>query len=467
MDYNNAIEYIHSANRFGMNLGLDRIRQLLDRLGNPQNSLKFVHIAGTNGKGSVTSFVSNVLKQAGYKVGMYTSPYLVRFNERIRINGEEINDNDLAEAITHVKSVLDKMLDEGYEQPTEFEIVTAVAFYYFDKVNCDFVCLEVGLGGRFDATNVIEKSEVSVITSISKDHMNVLGDSLGKIAFEKAGIIKDSSNVFLYDVGSDEVLESIKNVCDEKKANLNLVSFDDVSVSKSNLANQIFSFESYRSVKHDDVKIRLIGMHQVNNAIMAYNVLEFLREEKGYEISNEDIREGLLTCKWAGRIEVVKESPLIIFDGAHNDDSAMKLALELDRLLDDSYNKILVLGVLADKDVDKIVKILAPRFDKVVVTLPSSDRAMKVEELAYRVGMYCDDIICIENPEEAYTYALEYKFDDESNKNTRNNIKNNKKSKGKKNLNKNTVSKGNDKKRKKAVLVCGSLYLIGSVKACI
>src|SRR3712207_1673115 len=207
MNYNEALAYIHGVEKFGMVLGLDTIRNLLNRLGNPQNRLKFVHIAGTNGKGSTSAFVSNTLVKAGYRTGLYTSPFLERFNERIKIDGIDIGDQELAECVMEVKKKIDEMLEDGLNHPTEFEIITALAFYYFDKMDVDIVVLEVGLGGRYDATNVIDSVLVSAIASISKDHTKVLGDDIESIAKEKAGIIKKGSHVILY--GQDKIVEDV------------------------------------------------------------------------------------------------------------------------------------------------------------------------------------------------------------------------------------------------------------------
>ena len=463
MNYNEAIEYIHSINRFGMNLGLDRIKNLLDRLGNPQDELKFVHIAGTNGKGSVTSIISQVMLESGYKVGMYTSPYLERFNERIRINGREVDDEVLARMTTKVRRVCDEIVEEGGDHPTEFEVVTAVGFLCFLEEGCEIVCLEVGLGGRFDATNCIKEAEVSVITSISKDHMDVLGDNLSKIAFERAGIVKEDGDVFLYDVGSEEVFEAVEDVCKLKNARLRLVEFNSIEIKKSNLFNQIFSFRTSNGDIVEDIKIRLAGIHQIKNAILAYEVLDFLRDKKGYSIEEDSIREGFKNCRWAGRMEVLKESPLVLIDGAHNYDSAKILSSEIERLVDDTYHKILVIGVLKDKEVDKIIREIAPKFDKIVVTLPDNPRAMKVEELAYRIGMYNNDIICIEDCESAYDYAFSLDISDMEQRGN-NKSKKQPRSKNKvRNKKLNNVSNDN-KKQKKMIMICGSLYLVGKLR---
>lgn len=452
MDYEQAMEYIQSINRFGMKLGLDRIGKLLNMLGNPQENLKFVHIGGTNGKGSVTSFISQVLIESGYNVGMYTSPYLEKFNERIKVNGFNIEDDVLARNISMVRECCNKMDVE--DLPTEFEIVTATAFLCFLEKKCDIVCLEVGLGGRFDATNSISDSLVSVITSISKDHTEILGETLDKIAYEKAGIIKNGGDVFLYDVGDESVCNEVKKVCRDRNASFNLVEFDSIVIKKSNLANQVFDFKTVYGDVYNDVKIRLAGSHQIKNAVLAFNVVEFLRRNKGLNISDESIKKGFANCRWAGRLEVVNQSPLVLLDGAHNSDSAAILSSEIGRNIDDTYYKVLVIGILKDKDVDRIIKEIVPAFDSVIITKPDSVRSMEVEDLAYRAYMYCENIICIEDPVQACEYALSLSTEVEVSE---------KKSKkgsimGRKQKNNKPI------KKKKAIVVCGSLYLVGGVR---
>ena len=227
MDYNESLKYIEETHKFGIRLGLDNMSKLLDLLGNPQDKLKIIHVAGTNGKGSTCSFITSILKEAGYKVGTYTSPFLETFTERIRVNEENIPEEDVARIVTLIKEKIEYMVKEGYSYPTEFEIVTTMAFYYYYEQNVDYVALEVGLGGRYDATNIIKSSEVSVIGSISLDHINILGDTIAKIAYEKGGIIKENGVAIVYDQ-SDEAKDVIKNICIEKNANYIEIKFDDL-----------------------------------------------------------------------------------------------------------------------------------------------------------------------------------------------------------------------------------------------
>lgn len=460
MNYSEALEYIHGVDKFGMVLGLDSIKELLNRLGNPQNNFDIIHVAGTNGKGSTSSFISNILIESGYKVGLYTSPFLEVFNERIKINGENIDNEKLALSVSEVKNKVEEMLEDGFSHPTEFEIVTATAFNFYSKENVDILVLEVGLGGRFDATNVIDNSLISVISSISLDHVGVLGDTVEKIAYEKAGIIKKNGLVVVYKQGKN-IIDVIEKYANNKEAELFISENENVDIKKSNLNNQIFSFTNFNGEKYEDLKIRMIGEHQIKNAILAIDAIYVLMS-KGYlcKVDEESIKKGLLNTRWAGRFELINQKPLYIIDGAHNKDSATLLSDEVERLLGNEYDKTLILGVLSDKDVDGIVKVLVPKFDRVIVTKPDSPRALEVEELAYRVGMYVDDIICIENIEEAVNYSYKWIQDIKKEKNTKkNNSLSNTKSKYLKSMKNN-----NSLKNKYAVVAAGSLFLIGHIR---
>lgn len=461
MNYIEAINYIHGVDRFGMILGLDSIRELLRRLDNPQDNLNIIHIAGTNGKGSTASFISSVLVESGYKTGLYTSPFLENFNERIRINGEEIKDEDLAECVTDVREKVEDMLADGHNHPTEFEIVTATAFYFYNREKVDALVLEVGLGGRFDATNVIDNSLVSVIASISKDHIGILGDTVEKIAFEKAGIIKEDGQVILY--GQEKNVEKvIEDISKERNAKLIVTDNVNIDIKKSNLNNQVFSFTDYLGNRFEDIKIRMIGEHQIRNAVLAINTISYLRENDIFtNITEDSLKKGLLNSRWAGRLELISEKPIFIIDGAHNVEAAQLLANEIDRLFNEEWDKTLILGVLADKEVDAIVKILIPKFDRIIITLPDNPRAMKVDELAYRVGMYSEDIVCIEDVDSAVEYALDTvkELDKESKTNIKSKSKKKKGSKATLKDSKNTLPK------KKAIFAAGSLYLVGHIRS--
>lgn len=403
MNYQESLNYIEDTHKFGVRLGLDNITKLLELLGNPQENLNIIHVAGTNGKGSTCSFITNILKESGYKVGLYTSPFLETFTERIRVNGINIPEDDVARIVTIIKEKIEQMVSEGYSYPTEFEIVTAMAFYYYCEQKVDFVALEVGMGGRYDATNVIKKSEVSVITSISLDHIGILGDTVEKIAYEKGGIIKENGIVIVYNQ-SDAVKNVIKEICKEKNAKYIEAKFDDIEVKKSDIYSQIYDC-SVMGQKLENLEIKLIGDHQVNNSILALNVIKFLEEKKNLNITEETIRKGLINTKWPGRIEKIKEEPIFIIDGAHNEDGAKSLAKAIERNFKGKKLTLLI-GMLEDKDVDGVIKILIPNFDKVITTTPDNPRAISCNVLKDKISKYVDDVVAKSGIEEAVEYTL-------------------------------------------------------------
>ena len=327
--------------------------KLLELLGNPQDKLKIIHVAGTNGKGSVCSFIANSLHAQGYKVGLYTSPYLEKFTERIRINGENIPEEDVARIVTLMREKIEQMVKEGFSYPTEFEIETAMAFYYYWEQGVDYVALEVGLGGRYDATNVIKDSLASVIVSLSLDHIGILGDTLGKIAYEKAGIIKPNGLTISYKQ-KEEAAEVIKDVCKEQNSEYIEVDFDSINVKKSDVSSQMFDC-TIDGEKFEDMEIQLIGDHQVNNAVLALTVLKAIRDKRGVELSNEAIKKGFHDTKWPGRIEKIKDNPVFIIDGAHNEDGARSLTNALEKNFKGKKLTFLI-GMLADKHINGQVR---------------------------------------------------------------------------------------------------------------
>ena len=410
MNYQEALKFIEESHKFGMRLGLENSFKLLDLLGNPQDKLKIVHVAGTNGKGSVCSFIANTLKEQGYKVGLYTSPYLETFTERIRLNGENIPEEDVARIVTIMKDKIEDMVKEGYAYPTEFEIETAMAFYYYCEQNADYVVLEVGLGGRYDATNVVKSPLVSVIVSLSLDHIGVLGDTLGKIAYEKAGIIKENSIAVVYKQ-KEEAEEVIKDVCKEKNTKYIEANFEDMKIKKSDIYSQVFDC-TILGERMEDMEISLIGEHQVNNAILALTVIKVLRDERQVEISEEATRRGFLNTKWPGRIEKIKDNPVFIIDGAHNEDGAKSLSKALDKHFKGKKMTLLI-GMLKDKDIDGVLELLMDKFDKVITTTPDNDRAISAEELQDKIKKYVDDVIAIPNIEDAVKYTLDNAKEDD------------------------------------------------------
>ncbi len=410
MNYNESLKYIEETHKFGMRLGLDNIEKLLELLGNPQDKLNIIHVAGTNGKGSTCSFITSILKGSGYKVGLYTSPYLETFTERIRINGINIPQEDVARIVTLIKKKIDYMVANGYHYPTEFEIVTAMAFYYYYEQNVDFVALEVGLGGRYDATNVIKTSKVSVITSISLDHVGILGDTIAKIAYEKGGIIKENGVAIVYDQ-SDEAKDVIKSICKEKNAQYIEARFDNVKIIKSDINSQTYSCK-LMDKKYNDLEIELIGEHQINNSIVALNTIEYLNKTENLNINEDAIRLGLINTRWPGRIEKIMDKPTFIIDGAHNEDGAKSLARALEKNFNNKKSTLLI-GMLEDKDIDGVLDILMPYFDKVITTTPDNPRAIDCEILKEKISKYTDDVISNSNIEEDVKYTFDNAGEDD------------------------------------------------------
>jgi len=405
MDYNEAMDYIHGMLKFGNKPGLDRIRMLLEYMGNPHRNLKIIHVGGTNGKGSVVSFISTILMEAGYKVGIYTSPSIHRFSERIRINDTEISELEIARITADVKQNVELMMNCIAANPTEFEIVTALAFQYFHEKNCDFVVLEVGLGGRLDATNIIDTAEVSVITTINYDHMEVLGDTLPKIAFEKAGIIKENNDVVLYPQEPD-VERVFETVCREKIAKLHKVDFSTLKNNFYDIIKQEFDFEGYKSLK-----VSLLGEHQIKNAAVAIKTVEVLHS-KGYQITENDIRRGLIKTKWAGRFEIINECPFFIIDGAHNIEGAKTLANNLRKFF--PGRKItFITGVLADKDYKSMMEAVIPLAERFITVTPNSPRALSSKDLEMYLKSYCNNVADGGEIREAIKLSLKWASKDE------------------------------------------------------
>lgn len=410
MNYQEALEFIETSHKFGMRLGLDNSFKLLELLGNPQDKLNFVHVAGTNGKGSVCSFVSNTLKEQGYKVGLYTSPYLETFTERIRLNGENIPEEEVARIVSIMKDKIEKMVEEGYAYPTEFEIETAMAFYYYWEQKTDYVVLEVGLGGRYDATNVIKSPLASVIVSLSLDHIGILGNTLAKIAYEKAGIIKEDGITVVYKQHK-EAEDVIKEVCKDKNNKYIEADFNEMVIKKSDINSQVFDC-TILGKRFENMEISLIGDHQVNNAVLALTVIKVLKDDRNIEISEEAIRKAFLNTRWPGRIEKIKDNPIFIIDGAHNEDGAKSLSKALEKNFNGKKMTLLI-GMLKDKDIDSVLEILMDKFDKVITTTPDSDRAMNCEELKEKIEKYVKDVTAISNIEDAVKYTLDSAKEDD------------------------------------------------------
>jgi dihydrofolate synthase/folylpolyglutamate synthase len=388
MNFEEAMIYLDQVSSFGSVLGLETTRELLARLDDPQDKLKFIHIAGTNGKGSTAAYLANILSKAGYKVGRYISPTILEYCERIQITCDTtryIEKETVARHITRIASVIKEMLEQGLSHPTPFEIETAMAFLEFVEQKCDIVVLEVGLGGRLDSTNVIQTTVCAVITSISMDHMSILGDTLGKIAYEKAGIIKYGVPVVSYQQDA-EAAKVIEQVCEQQKANLTVVNFHQIENAVYEVAGSTFDYQVYQALR-----IQLLGEIQIRNAVVAVETIGVLNK-LGYKISEQSIREGLIETRWKGRFEVIHEKPFVIIDGAHNEDAAIALNNSLN-IYFPGRKMVYVMGVLADKEYSKVLYNTANHAKRIITVTPNNMRALSSADLAQHAKQYCEDVI--------------------------------------------------------------------------
>ncbi|WP_058485813.1 bifunctional folylpolyglutamate synthase/dihydrofolate synthase [Defluviitalea phaphyphila] len=403
MNYSEVINYINKIENFGSKLGLSRIKELLKHLGNPEKNLKVIHVAGTNGKGSVCAMLSYILVNSKYNVGVYTSPHLERYNERIKINNEEISNEDFSKL---GEKIIEKA-KKCEEHPTVFECLTAMALLYFAEKNVDFVILEVGLGGRYDATNVIDNPLVSVITSISMDHMDVLGDTIEKIAYEKAGIIKKNCSTVLY-FPNNKVYNIIKDICKDLDSSFNYVSYMDVKYINQSIKGTTFSIKTDKYV-YNNLEISLIGEHQIYNTALVLLVVEVLKE-KGIIISEKSIRKGLKECRWPGRMEIISKSPIILLDGAHNKEGIEALVRTFDQYFPNKEINLLI-GVLKDKPYELMLDKLLPYVKNIIITEPKSPRKLAVDELEKIVKKYNMSVFKDSDIHKAFNlaYKLTYK----------------------------------------------------------
>ena len=365
-----SLAYIHGLYRKGTKPCLDRIGFLLEKLGSPHKKLKFIHIAGTNGKGSTAAMTASILTKAGYRTGLFTSPYIYRFNERMQIAGRQIPDKDVISLTKKIRAIAETMP----ELPTEFDFVTAMAMDYFARENCDIVVLEVGVGGALDSTNIIPPPEVAVITNIGLDHTDLLGDTVEKIAAVKAGIIKEGCHAVIYDStpGVEQVYASI---CAEKHVPLKKAGFENLCSVSKDLDGQIFHCGNQK-----DLFLPLLGAHQLHNAAVVLRVIDTL-QEKGWNISEDAIRDGLKDVSWPGRFHIVGRDPLFIIDGGHNPQCIEALVQNIKDYL--AGRKIIVLaGVLADKDYADMFRPVMPFTDTFVCITPDNPRKMAASDLA-------------------------------------------------------------------------------------
>jgi len=415
MTYEQSLKYIHSLNRFGINPGLERIDALCAAVGNPEKKLKFIHIAGTNGKGSTSTMVARALQASGKKTGLFTSPFVTDFRERICINSEMVDKSLFASVVTELEPIVTQLalLDM---QPTEFEVITAAAFMIFERSGCDICVLEVGLGGRLDSTNVIPTPLVSAIVSISLDHTAILGDTVEQIAAEKCGIIKEGGKTVCYPLQQPAVFDIIKETCDVKHNSFTLPEIDEVK----NVINHIdgVSFE-YQGTAY---KLSMSGEYQVYNALTAIEICRIAG------VDEENIRIGIESAKVAARMEVLSTSPLVLLDGGHNDDGGRVVATSISTLQAEK-RIIAVIGMMADKNVDAYLSFVAPLCSKIITcSVADNPRTMSADDLCALASRYCDDCIAVSDASAAVERAL-------------------------------SEIDGYD-----CMLVCGSLYLAGEVR---
>ena len=399
MNFNESVEYIHSLLAFGIKPGLERISMLLDLLDNPQDKLKFVHIAGTNGKGSTSTMISNMLIAEGKKTGLFTSPYVIDFCERIQINGKNVNKDIFAECVTKVREKIEE-LNKKDIIITEFEAITVSAFLCFVKTGCEYVVLEVGLGGRFDATNVIKKPEAVVITSISLDHVAILGDTISKIAFEKCGIIKENVPVITSSNQQNDALKVITETCDNKNCQLIITNPKETEILDDSIFGTVFAYSN------NVYKTKLTGNHQIENTVNAIECAKILG------ISENAISQGIENTRMIARMEVIGENPLVIRDGGHNEGCAKALHDFLNKYKVENIN--MLIGLMADKDCESYVSKIAPLCKSVVTVTPSNPRALDSEKLKQIAEKYCDNVKSINNPQDGYKYILSNTKKDET-----------------------------------------------------
>ncbi len=396
MNYNDAIIKINSLLRFGSRPGLERISKLLNYLGNPQDQLKFVHVAGTNGKGSVCNMVAKVLTESGYKTGLFTSPYIIDFCERIQIDNKMISKDDLSKITNEIFPIVEEMAKNN-EIITEFELITAIAFKYFCEQQCDIIVLETGLGGNYDSTNVIKPPLVSAITSISLDHTGVLGDTLEKIASEKSGIIKENSNTVFY--SQEECVNNIiVDKCNSVNNNLTFANEINIEILDTSIHGTTFLYNDF------EIFMSLIGSHQIKNAKTALGILEVL-SNNNFTINIQNIKDGFSSIEIPARLELLSTSPIILLDGAHNPDGLKYLSKTINDYLPNK-NIVCIIGMLKDKDSISSLEHIKGLFSKVITLTPDNPRALSASDLKISALPYFDDIVSFDDKLLAIEYAL-------------------------------------------------------------
>lgn len=424
MNFEQTVDYIINLRHRSEIKGLNRMRRFMGLLGNPQDKLSYIHITGTNGKGSTTAMLNSILTCAGYKAGMFISPYVLEFRERIQIGGKMIPKDDLVRIVSAIKPVIDQMYQEG-DGPVQFEVVTAIGFVYFAEQKCDVVCLEVGIGGLRDSTNIIQEPLAAVIANIGFDHTNMLGNTLEAIASQKAGIIKGKCPVCAYPLMAPDALAAIMEKCAENGNTLIQGNFSHANIIKHDIDGTDFIYDGLK------IHLPLLGQHQICNAI---NVIETIRAIRGagIQVADSQIIQGIANVTFPARTEILCRQPLTILDGAHNDNGAEALEITLKDVLKDIKPLVAIMGMMGDKDCQKVVGRIASLADAVIAVTPSLEyRALPKEKLAEIAGEYCGCVELGAGFRESYLRGLELAGKDG------------------------------------AVVICGSLYLATDMRAAI
>ena len=389
--YKEARVYLDEVSKYGSALGLDTVRELLHELGDPQKDLRFIHVAGTNGKGSVLAFISTILSEAGIRTGRYISPTVVSYLERIQIDGKWISEEEFAELVQEIQKAIVRMEAKGLSGPTVFEIETAIAFLYFRNMHCGIVVLETGLGGKEDATNIIEHTLVSVFTPISRDHMSFLGDTPEEIAEQKAGIIKPGCVVVSapQEPGVRRVLE---RHAAEQGCEIRFVKTEEAIVTQEDYRGQTFSYGGMK-----DLNIRMAGAYQIINGVTAWEAVRAAGDAAGMQIREEAIRRGFENARWPGRFTCLRERPVFLVDGAHNADGALWLKKSVERYFP-GRRLFFIMGVFRDKEYERIAQIMAPLAERIyTVSLPDETRTLSARELKKTAELYCKGTVLAMN----------------------------------------------------------------------
>ncbi|MBQ4522534.1 MAG: bifunctional folylpolyglutamate synthase/dihydrofolate synthase [Lachnospiraceae bacterium] len=405
MNYKQAMEKMEQIAKKGSILGLEPISTLCEMLGNPQDKIKVIHIAGTNGKGSILAYLESMLIEGGYKVGKYSSPTLFSYLERFKVNGKEMSQEEFAESFTKAWECLQQMQKLNAPMPTAFEVETAIAFDYFLNKEVDVVLLETGMGGKLDATNIVKRPVCTVIASVDMDHMAFLGSTIKEIAGEKAGIIKEHVPVVVYPKQKEETKQVILERAGEKQAPF--FQAETPEIYDFSLEKQSFYFPGKEEKKYE---ISLLGTHQPENASTALKVAEVIKE--CFPLTDVQIAAGLNKTRWIARFEIIRKEPLVIRDGAHNENAAARLKESLQKYFT-KPQFIYIMGVLKDKEYEKIIDIMAPMTELVYVITPKNQRALPAEELKLAWSKHKKKVMVVEDPKEALKQAM-HAYHDES-----------------------------------------------------